>query len=109
MENKTNYVDYKLYQLKDPGSSFYAFEWWSDAVALVFSPDDYELVYEGTIEKRNCLDHLYEMFNIAHPADYHGRSMSISDVIGIRDHSKDYWYWFYCDMLGFKEITEIWK
>jgi hypothetical protein len=97
----------KIYQIRDTRNTMYSFIGWNDAVKADFSIDDYELVYECQREKQYILDNLWEEFNINHPADFHGRSMSVSDVIALQDDGKDYWYWYYCDSLGWEEITEI--
>ena len=44
----------------------------------------YDRVYDG---KMDCisLENIYQKFNVDHPADYKGRSLSVSDVVEIRD------------------------
>jgi len=44
-------------------------------------------VYEGEI---NCsdLEEVYRMFNLNHPEGYHGRSLSVSDVVEVIDPPK---------------------
>lgn len=99
-------MKYKIYQIKDVANTNYAFVGWNKAIADMFTLNDYSLVYEGEIEKRNCLDKLFEIFNINRPADFHGHSLSVSDVVALKDDGKDYWYWYYCDSFGWEEITE---
>ena len=43
----------------------------------------YDRVYDG---KMDCisLENIYQKFNVDHPADYKGRSLSVSDVVEIR-------------------------
>ncbi len=44
----------------------------------------YDRVYDG---KMDCisLENIYQKFNVDHPADYKGRSLSVSDVVEIRE------------------------
>ena len=46
-------------------------------------PALYDRVYDGKLDC-SCLETIYEKFNIDHPADYKGRSLSVSDVVEIR-------------------------
>ena len=59
--------------------------------------DRYELVYVAPLlpykDQNTMLDMIYEKFNIAHPADFHGHSLSVSDM----------------DSIGFKELPEFLK
>ena len=44
----------------------------------------YDRVYDG---KMDCisLENIYQKFNVDHPADYKGRSLSVTDVVEIRE------------------------
>lgn len=68
------------------------------------NPKDYHLAYEGNVVATN-LESLYAIFNIAHPTDYKARSISVSDVVEVveSDHVPKGFY--FCDTIGFKEIT----
>lgn len=63
----------------------------------------YDKVYEAsTTTETNTLDKLYTKFNIDHPADFKGHSLSMSDIIVLNDHAKrTSWY---CDSFGFREV-----
>jgi hypothetical protein len=71
---------------------------------------NYELVYtapftervEFLTDRNAVLDNIFKVFNIAHPAGYMGRSVSVSDVIVLR-HNFDTSI-FYVDSVGFAEI-----
>ena len=69
--------------------------------------DNYKLVYQLPLESidRYTLENLYNMFNINHPEDFTGHSMSVSDVIVLKngDESKAY----YVDSIGFKTIDKF--
>jgi hypothetical protein len=68
-------------------------------------------VYEGTIEvnleqydgdvwrvMRQACDRLFEKFNLHHPADFTGHSLSVNDVVVLGESA-----WM-CDPLGWSEI-----
>ena len=48
---------------------------------------------------------LFEKFNIAHPQNFAGHSMSVSDIVMFRDGNVNTFY--YCDSIGFKKINKI--
>ena len=62
----------------------------------------YEVVYDGDMDIKS-LEEAFYIFNMAHPEDYTGRSMSISDVIKISFPSGESRFYF-CDTCGFSEI-----
>ena len=67
--------------------------------------DLYDKVYEGNIDC-SSLEDLFRIFNIDHPADYPGRSMSGSDIVEIQDNGgrgKEPGFYF-CDSIGFKKV-----
>ena len=71
---------------------------------------DYELVYSGLLENSKLavnyiLEDLFEKFNAFHPIDYKARSMSVSDVVAIRN--KQYVDFFFCDRYGFKFLESV--
>lgn len=104
---------YKIYQLPN-GEKYHGIRFESkeqlekDEVQL--NHEDYELVYEGEIDdfKGNAtLEAIFTQFNTAHPADFSGHSLSVSDVIVISADSKESAY--YCDSFGFVEMPEFFK
>lgn len=99
-------VSYIIFQLKDIRNTNYAFRNWDESKNK-FNIGDYKAVYCGKIEQKNCLEKLFEIFNLNHPTDFRGHSMSVSDVVAIKKEKNDYWYCYYCDDFGWKEITEI--
>lgn len=52
---------------------------------------------------REVLENLFEMFNLRKPEDFHGRSLSVSDVVEIVRKNQTRRY--YCDRFGWMEIT----
>ena len=74
--------------------------------------DAYSAVYEGNLDgtesgksAQQVLDGLFEKFNIAHPDDFRGHSMSVSDVVVLQENGVEKAY--YVDSLGFKEVPQF--
>ena len=66
--------------------------------------NEYIKTYEGTIEGDNnisMLEELFEIFNIRHPEDFHGHSLSVSDIVILDDII------WYCDSTSWQEIGKI--
>ena len=48
------------------------------------------------------LERIFAMFNVYHPMDFHGHSLSVGDVVALKaDDSARY---YYVDDIGFKEL-----
>ena len=63
----------------------------------------YDKVFEGQVEEDN-LEGVFEMFNLDKPDGYHGRFMSVSDIVAVRHPEEDKTEYFYCDSIGFRQI-----
>ena len=93
-------MKYKIKQIKDIRNCGYAFShynWCKDQINL----GDYEVVYEGELECSEiseALEELFEIFNIRHPEDFKGRSMSVSDIVEVDGEN------YYCDAAGWKKL-----
>jgi hypothetical protein len=90
-------VDYAIYQIGKI-EVLYKFR---DYDSKKFDFKDYVKVYEGHLDNL-AVDHalsvLWRTFNLEHPADYQGHSLSMSDIILL--DSK----YYYCQSIGWKEI-----
>ena len=64
----------------------------------------YRCVYEGAVDAEATLDDIYTDFNVDHPAGYEGRSMSVGDVIVVRQDGQTLDRGFYVDSFGFAEL-----
>lgn len=97
-------MEYKILQLKKT----------DEARKYLFLPyrrnkdlkqDLYDVVYTGTIDSTGDtfadLERIYIMFNLNHPADFRGHSLSVSDVVVIGGKH------YYCDSIGFVELNNI--
>ena len=69
---------------------------------LTINHADYEKVYSGEMKRGETLEDIYETFNVHHPADFTGHSLSVSDVVVIHQYGRD--RAFFCDSVGFPEI-----
>ena len=99
---------YAIYQLSDkPENHYIRFVRLSELEVPVLK-GNYDLVYTGILDHSQSekpaaiLEELYQRFNLDRPEDFHGHSLSVSDVIVLRlDHEiKSY----YTDSFGFKEL-----
>lgn len=66
---------------------------------------DYELIYSDEMLYGETLDSLYEKFNIAHPADYTGHSLSVSDIVVINEKGNVKAY--FVDSISFRELPDF--
>lgn len=63
----------------------------------------YDKVYEGELDCKN-LEEIYRKFNLDHPKDYVGRSLSVSDLVEVKDINTIAPGFYFCDDFGFKEV-----
>ena len=107
-EAKKNLDTYELYQLKSgPENHYLRFESYKrlQAEGLTVNRANYDKVYSGTLAAGETLDSIYERFNLYHPADFRGHSLSVSDVIVLHKDGQD--QAFYVDSFGFKQVPEF--
>jgi predicted nucleotidyltransferase len=72
---------------------------------LIVHADDYESVYQGTLQPGESLDSLYAKFNLNHPKGFTGHSLSVSDVIVMETESEK--KAFYVDSVGFYPLQDF--
>ena len=79
---------------------------WLKAHDIPIDRSNYDLIYtaplreSGTVPEQ--LEKLYEQFNLQKPEDFHSPSMSVSDIVAIKQDGKVSCH--YCDSVGFTEI-----
>ena len=71
------------------------------------NPDHYVKVYEAELTKGLSLEDIYTRFNIDHPKDFYGHSLSVSDVVVLHKDGKDSAH--YVDRFGYKDAPEFLK
>ena len=69
-----------------------------------FDYQDYEVMYEGTIDDEGegplyALDSIFTKFNIDRPEDFHGHSLSVSDIVQLDNK------FYYCNPIGWKRLN----
>lgn len=91
---------YRIYQLKREHFHGKVFLGYEETKKWNGEPQKewYDLVYELKSEKELGPDDLFYIFNMEHPADFKGHSLSVSDVIEMED---GFWY---CDSFGWVEL-----
>ena len=79
---------------------------WLRSIGQTVKRENYDLVYTAPLEPckspQVAVEQLYNQFNNDHPADYHHPSMSVSDIVAIRQDGKVSCH--YCDSVGFTQI-----
>lgn len=63
----------------------------------------YDKVFEGDVDCKS-LEDVYRKFNLDHPKDYKGRSLSVSDVVELKSGGKVTSGFYFCDSFGFKQV-----
>jgi len=99
---------FSIYQLKDDESLHYIrFEGLTrlHKEGNEVERDNYNLVYEAGLKPGTSLDDLYYEFNMQHPKDFRGHSMSVSDIVVLHKGDED--KAFYVDTFGFTEVPEF--
>lgn len=99
---------FSIYQLKDDDSLHYIrFEGLTrlHKEGNEVERDNYNLVYEAALKPGTSLDDLYYEFNMQHPKDFRGHSMSVSDIVVLHKGDED--KAFYVDTFGFTEVPEF--
>lgn len=102
-EENQNKNTYSIYQLKsDEELKDYRWEALENLKrhGLSIEKENYNLVYTSTMP--DSLDMIYEKFNLYHPQDFKGHSLSVSDVVVLHKNGVDTAY--YVDRFGFEEI-----
>ena len=73
----------------------------------VYETEEYEgecFAYYEYIEGET-LEDIYRRFNIDHPEDFRGHSLSVSDVVVLHENGADTTY--YVDSIGFRELPDF--
>ena len=68
---------------------------------------NYELIYTASLAPDTSLEDIYTRFNIDHPADFKGHSLSVSDIVVLHRDGRDAAH--YVDSIGYREVPEFFK
>lgn len=115
-----NEDQYGIYQLKDiPELNRFRFEG-TEALKRMgvikgnfdaIKPENYELVYLGELSELQrqsqgtTLEAIYEKFNIDHPEDFTGHSLSVSDIVVLHENGKNSAH--FVDSFGFTGLPDF--
>ena len=79
---------------------------WLKSHDISIERSNYDLIYTAPLRESGTapeqLEKLYEQFNLQKPADFHSPSMSVSDIVAIKQDGKVSYH--YCDSVGFTQI-----
>ena len=79
---------------------------WLQSHNLAVDRSNYDLIYtaplNGSGSTMEQLETLYEQFNLKKPVDFHSPSLSVSDIVAIKQDGKVSCH--YCDSVSFTEI-----
>lgn len=116
LPNEKDFVEgtgdsYAIYQLKAiPENHTLLFARLSELDQPV-RKDSYEMVYTGPLPHESSdndlmiLENLFIRFNLQHPEDFRGHSLSVSDVVVLRRENEIRSY--YTDSFGFEQLPDF--
>ena len=98
---------FAIYQMDTGGEHTYQFMGFESAQELGYTIEgkDYKMVYTGSWVPMITLDNIFERFNIDRPDDFHGHSLSVSDVVVTKQAEEIKAY--YVDSFGFQELPDF--
>ena len=90
--NKVMFMPYRIFE--------------SEKSNVKFDFSIYDEVWSGE-EPEGCddLEGIFETFNINHPKDFTGHSLSVSDIVQIIGSDKGSNGFYYCDSFGWKKLN----
>lgn len=100
------YMIFQIKNIRDTDYSFMGWDYAKDKIRI----SDYDGKYYSHIDGDSTvsvLEKLFEIFNINHPEDFCGHSLSVSDIVVL--FGDDSCRWYYCDSFGWEDITQALK
>lgn len=104
---------FAIYQVKrdDPGNVRFMNMDWMQSHGKAIERGSYDLIYTAPLTATGStdakLEAIFEQFNLHRPADYHSPSLSVSDIVALKQD--DVVSYHYCDSIGFKELPDFQK
>lgn len=105
---------FAIYQLRDNDDTAqlrYMNSEYLEKKGLSARRENYAAVYAGNLDRRgdtqDKLNELYETFNIRRPEDFRGHSLSVSDIVALKQNGVVSCH--YVDSWGFKELPGFLK
>ena len=75
------------------------------ATGHAVDPANYDLIYSAPLAPGTSLEAIFTRFNIDHPKDFKGHSLSVSDVVVLHQNGQDTAH--YVDSIGFRQTPEF--
>ena len=99
-------VKIKIYQMKlNNENHFYCYSSLDmlERHNLTVDINRYNVVYTRELNEKvknvyMLLESLFEEFNLRHPKDFRGHSLSVSDIVKVNNN------YYYCDSFGWKKL-----
>ena len=105
---------FAIYQLRDSEDTAqlrYMNSEYLEKKGLSIQKENYAAIYAGDLDRRgdtqDKLNELYETFNIRRPDDFRGHSLSVSDIVALKQNGVVSCH--YVDSWGFKELPGFLK
>lgn len=99
---------FEIWQLKDTPEARQLLFMNSEFLALhdlTVDLSNYARVYSSGLKPGTTLEDLYTQFNLYHPEDFRGHSMSVSDLVILNQGGETAAY--YCDSIGFTDVSDF--
>ena len=99
---------FSIYQLKHGDETRdFRFEPYDRLAATGHTADraNYDLIYTAELTPGTSLEDIYTRFNIDHPKDFKGHSLSVSDVVVLHQNGQDTAH--YVDSSGYRQVPEF--
>ena len=105
---------YAIYQLTDKPSTvpllFMGMDW-LEQKGIPVEKSNYTALYTGDMPtsetSMGVLEQIYVNFNLQRPADFTGHSLSVSDIVAMKQDGVISYH--YCDNIGFRELPDFGK
>ena len=75
------------------------------AAGYAVDPANYDLIYSAPLAPGTSLEAIFTRFNIDHPKDFKGYSLSVSDVVVLHQNGQDTAH--YVDSIGYRQTPEF--
>ena len=106
-----SFAIYQLLDNDDTARLHYMNSEYLEKKGLSVQKENYAAVYAGNLDRRgdtqDKLNELYETFNIRRPEDFQGHSLSVSDIVALKQNGVVSCH--YVDSWGFKELPGFLK
>lgn len=67
--------------------------------------ENYDRVYRGRLQENETLDDIYKRFNVDHPQDFRGHSLSVGDIVVVKKNGTIRAY--FVDSFGFTVVPDF--